>query len=61
MTDGHEPDQVSLPVDRIGNAKSANAKLPESPEFAEQWLATFWVGGDRANGEFDRSFQVGMN
>lgn len=60
MADGYEANHPRLAVDRVDDSKSANAKLPQSVEFAKQWLAAFRVGGDGANRRLDGSFQIGV-
>ena len=60
MADCHEANRVGLAVDGIDDPETANTKLSQSVEFAEQRVATFWVGGDGADREFNRSFQIRM-
>lgn len=49
MADGHDANRAGLPIDGVDNAEPANAKLPQSVEFAQQWLATFGVSSNGSN------------
>ena len=53
MADCHEANRASPAFDGIDDPKAANAKLPQSVEFAQQRLATFRISGDGADRELN--------
>ena len=49
MADCHDANRAGLPIDRVDNAEPANAKLPQSIEFTQQWFAALRVGSNGPN------------
>jgi hypothetical protein len=56
MADRYEANDVCLVVDCVDDLEAANAKLPQSVEFAEKWYATFGISGNSTNCRLDGSF-----
>jgi len=60
VTNGHEANGSRLLIDGVDDPKASNAILSEAFQFSAEWYATGGIGGDRADGSFDRLFKVGM-
>lgn len=60
VTDGHEANSSSLMIGGVNDPKSANSIFPEPFQFSAEWFAAGWIDRDRADGSFDRLFEVGM-
>jgi len=53
MADCHQANCAGFVVDGIDDPKTADPKLSQPVELAEQRVATFRVGGDGADREFN--------
>jgi hypothetical protein len=58
MANGHQADDARLSVYAIDDPKAADAVFPQPVEFAHERLPTLGGDGNRANGSFDRTFQI---